>query len=221
MDLQMRSSGQLGSDSDLGSHLEGDIVVPDKAGTDNVTSHEDFQTLDEPIITTIRRDLSSMGQKLMYALMPNSSKNLLMTDWDWWAHLVFSTYIGIMLQDSGTGNQFTQVFLLAWIGTGIITYNFAFSTANISAFQCVSVLGYCLGPLAIVVTLFRLIQLLQISNSIIFIYLILSAGAAAWASLASTKILGSTIQMEKKIMLLGPIMIFYTCIAILILYHSY
>jgi len=218
----MRSTGSLGSDSDLGSHLEGDIVVPDKTTSDNVTSNEDFHTLDEPIITTIRRDVQSMGQKLLFALMPNSSKNLLMTDWDWWAHLLFSTYIGIMLQgQDGSGNQFTQVFVLTWIGTAIITYNFAFSTANISAFQCVSVLGYCLGPLAIAVTIFKMIHLLQISNSVVFIYIILSAGAAAWSSMSSTKILGATIDMEKKIMLLGPIMIFYTCIAILILYHSY
>ena len=40
-------------EGDLGSHLKGDIIIPDLGTNDNESSNADYNTLDEPIMNTI------------------------------------------------------------------------------------------------------------------------------------------------------------------------
>jgi len=220
MDLSIKS---LGSDSDLGSQLEGDITVQGLPNVQSDGPEGDFNTLDEPILNTITRDVKAVAQKLLGALLPNS-KNVLMKEWDLWGPLFLCTYIGLVLQNMGddsNGYQFTELFVLVWIGYAVITYNFVFcSTATISTFQCVCVLGYSLGPLAIAVTLLQLMHMFNVINGTFFLRFIFICAAAAWSSFASTKIFGATVPEEKKIVLLSPVVVLYTLVALLILYHS-
>jgi hypothetical protein len=209
-----------GSDSDLGAKVEGEIAPPKSAANDS--SQGEYNTLDEPILLTIKRDASAVGNKLIYALVPNH-KNLLMKDWDLWGPLFLCTYIGLMLQGirEDSGYQFTQLFVLVWVGAALLTYNLVFcSTATITMFQSVCVLGYCLGPMAVAATLFQLMHLFGITTSTLFLRLIIASAVATWAAMSSIKILGPTVPAEKKYVLLGPVAVFYMLIALLILYHS-
>jgi len=210
-----------GSDSDLGAKVEGEIAPP-KSAVEKESSPGEYNTLDEPIMLTITRDAKAVGNKLVYALIPNH-KNLLMKDWDLWGPLFLCTYIGLMLQGfrEDSGNQFTQLFVLVWAGAVLITYNLIFcSAATITIFQSVCVLGYCLGPMAVEATLFQLMHLFGITTSTLFLRLIIASAVATWAAMSSIKILGPTVPVEKKYVVLGPVAVFYMLIALLILYHS-
>lgn len=43
----------VGSDSDVGSQLEGDIIIPGLSNAQTESGDGDFNTLDEPIMSTI------------------------------------------------------------------------------------------------------------------------------------------------------------------------
>jgi len=220
MDISLETSG---SDPDLSSQLKGDIIIPELPSSDVETSNADYNTLDEPIMNTITRDLKTVGKKIGGALAPTAN-NIIMKEWDLWGPLIMCTYIGLILQGirgDSDGSQFTQIFILFWVGVGVITYNFVFITAcKISIFQCICVLGYCLGPLAIAATIFESMHLLDVSSGTWFLRFIISACGAAWSAFAASRILVNTATAEKKYMALGPVVVLYFLISLLILYHS-
>jgi len=220
-------------DIDLGSQLEGDIIIPgftNGSGTNNESSNGEFNTLDEPILDTIKRDLKSIGQKLQASLYSsiinpnNTNKNILLREWDIWGPLILCTYIGLLLQMIGgdsSGYIFTEVFVLVWVGIAALTYNFVFCfSATISTFQCVCVIGYCLGPLGISVTIFELLKIVGLSEGTFFLRFLITVLTTGWAAFAAIRILGFTIPVEKRYVVLGPVVIFYLLTSLLILYHS-
>ena len=53
------------------------------------------------------------------------------------------------------GPEFAEVFVIVWLGAMIVTLNTKLLRGNISFFQSVCVLGYCLLPLSISLILCR------------------------------------------------------------------
>lgn len=68
--------------------LEGSIAVPQPAMA-SVTSS--MQTLDEPVMTTLLRDVRKIGIKLRYVLVPSGSESEALKElrnWDLWGPLL-------------------------------------------------------------------------------------------------------------------------------------
>uniref|UniRef100_A0A183DBA7 Protein YIPF n=1 Tax=Gongylonema pulchrum TaxID=637853 RepID=A0A183DBA7_9BILA len=104
--------------------------------------NSDFDTLDEP-----NRDLRAVGAKFAQVLAPKSNQHLL-RDWDLWGPLFICVLISLLLQGgkSGKGPHFTEVFTLTFFGSCVVTLNTKLLGGNISFFQSLCVLGYCLLP---------------------------------------------------------------------------
>jgi len=203
--------------------LEGNIAPPVKdsgSGSDNTNGA--YDTLDEPVLTSITRDLKAVGQKLTFVLFPKSNNSLL-RDWDLWGPLFLCIYTGLLLQgmakDSET-SRFTTVFLVMWIGTVVVTYNAVFvQKATLSVFQAVCVIGYCLAPQAAVVTIFEVLHIFGVSQT--FLRYLLLLASVGWSSYASFRLLQSSTEEEKKVVVIGPIVLLYATMGLLISIYVY
>jgi len=224
-DLDLMKTGE----GDFLSDVDGELNVGGLPSTKPDVSEGEFNTLDEPILQTITRDLTAVGRKMLGALMPTPSKNLLMKEWDLWGPLILCTYIGLMLQgmDDSSGYQFTELFSLVSLGTAAVTYQLIYvSNAKLSVFQSVCVLGYSLGPLAVAVTLFELMNLFGLKKGTTFFHFLVVIGAVVWSTygmnvyLASTKTLGNAVPGEKQYMKLAPVIVYFSLVGLLIFYHS-
>ena len=111
--------------------LAGNITVSGTAGQSDGSGGREFNTLDEPISQTIKRDLSAVTTKFLAVLWPKEKKSLL-REWDLWGPLILCTVMATILQghtdDNGTdlgdgGPQFAEVFVIVWVGAMIVTLN--------------------------------------------------------------------------------------------------
>merc|ERR1719240_2164800 len=115
----------------------------------------DLSTLDEPIRDTIMRDLTSIGLKLKYVMLPRSrvDKGAGLKQWDLWGPLFICLALSIVLSTQAPSDQagyvFALVYVLVWVGSGVVTINAQLLKGQISFFQSVCVLGYCVFPLVI------------------------------------------------------------------------
>ena len=113
--------------------LAGNITVSGTAGQSDGQGGREFNTLDEPISHTIKRDLGAVGTKFAAVLWPKE-KGSLLREWDLWGPLILCTLMATILQghgdednkDGNTGDggpQFAEVFVIVWVGAMIVTLN--------------------------------------------------------------------------------------------------
>ncbi|KAL3879306.1 hypothetical protein ACJMK2_031607 [Sinanodonta woodiana] len=204
--------------------LEGDITVPGLK-----TEEDEISTLDEPVKDTILRDVQAVGVKFFHVLYPKQSKALL-REWDLWGPLILCTFMAMMLQrDSGDvdstsdgGPEFAEVFVIYWVGAVIVTMNNKLLGGNISFFQSVCVLGYCVSPLAISLIVSRLILLAPEQTTVLFVIrFLLVVIAFAWSTFASTAFLADSQPPGKKVLAVYPIFLFYFVISWLVVSHTH
>ena len=147
----------------------------------NENEKEGYNTLDEPKRISLKRDVNSMLEKAKVALLPMKSKNSkLLQDWDFWGPLILCLTLGLVLSwqkstDKG-GIVFIMIFSIVWIGGLIISLNSYFLGVNLSIFQCICILGYCM--LAIVLA--SIINLLLIFLPT-FVHIIISLIACLYS----------------------------------------
>ena len=113
-------------------------------------------TLDEPVLTTIMRDLRQVATKLRYVLLPAGRQNDTLKElrnWDLWGPLLLCLVLSILLSMSAPVGQaslvFASVFVIVWAGAAVVTVNAQLLGGQISFFQSVCVLGYCIFPLVL------------------------------------------------------------------------
>ncbi|KAJ8976823.1 hypothetical protein NQ317_011819 [Molorchus minor] len=210
---------------DVGDYVEGQMTVSGNKVTNN-TGKPDFNTLDEPIWDTILRDLKAVGIKFLHVLFPKEKKSLL-KDWDLWGPLLLCTFMAIVLQGSSSaddtndgGPEFAQTFFIVWVGSMIVTLNSKLLGGNISFFQSVCVLGYCLLPTAFALIACRIILLFEQTNLLFFIRFTVSMVGFGWATYASNTFLGDSQKPGRKLLAVYPICLFYFIISWLVISHT-
>ncbi|CAC5399599.1 YIPF6 [Mytilus coruscus] len=180
--------------------LEGDISAPGLK-----TDEDEFNTLDEPVKDTILRDLKAVGIKFWHVLYPKQSKTLL-KEWDLWGPLVLCVFMAMMLEGShgenekvsDGGPQFAEVFVIYWVGAMVVTLNTKLLGGNISFFQSICVLGYCVCPLTVSLIICRLILIAQQTTPLFVIRFIVVVVAFAWSTFASTAFLAESQPPKRK-----------------------
>ncbi|CAH0391169.1 unnamed protein product [Bemisia tabaci] len=204
--------------------VQGSMDLPN-AQQSQKNGEPEFNTLDEPISTTIMRDLKAVGIKFKHVLQPKE-KTTLLKEWDLWGPLLLCTFMALMLQGSQDkannendgGPEFAEVFVIVWIGAAIVTINSKLLGGNISFLQSVCILGYCLLPLAIALIACRcLVFLFSPSTFLFFTSLCISMSGFLWATYASLLFLGNSQPDGKKALAVYPIFLFYFVIAWLVL----
>jgi len=118
------------------------------------------------------------------------------------------------LSISSSGDQsaliFGAVFVLVWVGAGIITLNAALLGGQISFLQSVCVLGYCIAPLNLASILCH-----AWSNKIYHFVLVMVA--FVWATRASVGFMAQLVNENKRALAVYPVLLFYLAIAWMIL----
>lgn len=113
----------------------------------------DLGTLDEPVSQTIMRDLTMVANKMMCVLNPRKANIQTLKNWDLWGPLILCLMLATLLSWFAPYEQkslvFASVFVIIWCGAAVVTVNALLLGGNISFFQSVCVLGYCIFPLNI------------------------------------------------------------------------
>lgn len=172
----------------------------------NIDSPSDnFDTLDEPVWDTVRRDLTQIGIKLRHVLLPTESQDQL-REWDLWGPLLLCLVLAISMSWGASQTQkglvFAAVFVIIWCGAGIVTVNGALLGGKISFFQSVCVLGYCIFPLNIASVLGHFW-----SNKVFRTIVVLLA--FAWATRASVGFMAQLMPDHKRALGVYPVFLFY------------
>ena len=169
-------------------------------------------TLNESILTTIKRDLSLIYTKMKYVVNPFISKELKnnhIRQWDLWGPLLFNMFLAFTLSfDTKKKSQMTTlIFIIFWVGGVILYLNANFLGVKASIFQMLCLLGYCLFPLnisAVIVTIFNLNDILRL---IIVIFTLI------WSIHSSSDYLKIISNPEQRYLVLYPCILFYLYIS--------
>eukprot|EP01080_Neovahlkampfia_damariscottae_P001107 gene1107-10621_t len=173
----------------------------------------ELDTLDEPVYETIWRDLKAIIIKISLVLIPRPSNISQLKNWDLWGPLFFCLSLAITLGNSAQTNQsalvFAAIFIVFWVGSTVVTINAQFLGSELSLFQSVCILGYCVFPLVICSFVFVFISSWLIRSFILPIGLI-------WSNLAAGAFLSDTVDMKRRLLVVFPIVLFYLFISWLI-----
>jgi len=142
---------------------------------------------------TICRDLRQIGFKLKYVLIPKmeSERKNEMRHWDLWGPLLLCLMLAITLSLStkeGADIVFATIFVIIWVGAGIVTLNAKLLGGKISFFQSVCLLGYCVFPINIVAVICAFL-----GSSLFIVRIILVLLSFCWSTYSSVGFMGSLV----------------------------
>ena len=125
-------------------------------------------SLNEPIMTSLMRDLNRIYAKLKIVALPVSSeaKNKELKQWDLWGPFIICLLLGTILcftTKKNSGLVFSMIFIVMWIGAIVITMNSSLLGGKLTLMQCICLLGYCTFP-CVVASLFNRVILSFMSS---------------------------------------------------------
>uniref|UniRef100_A0A2K6GG39 Protein YIPF n=1 Tax=Propithecus coquereli TaxID=379532 RepID=A0A2K6GG39_PROCO len=142
---------------------------------------------------------------------------------DLWGPLILCVTLALMLQrgsadsEKDGGPQFAEVFVIVWFGAVTITLNSKLLGGNISFFQSLCVLGYCILPLTVAMLICRLVLLAKPGPVNFMVRLIVVIAMFAWSIVASTAFLADSQPPNRKALAVYPVFLFYFVISWMIL----
>ncbi|KII85054.1 hypothetical protein PLICRDRAFT_166551 [Plicaturopsis crispa FD-325 SS-3] len=215
-------SGNIASPSGISGNIGSSTGGPAKSARRTVggvqveTRYSGVDTLDEPITTTIARDLLSVYAKIIQVLYPRkSSGREVLKDWDLWGPLILCLLLGIMLSINAPPSQslgvFTSVVVIISLGSLVVTVQAKLLGGRVSFFQGLCVLGYCVAPLNIAAFISCFVRIIWVRAPI-------ALAAWAWCIWASVNFLdGTKIEQQRILLAVYPLLLFYFILAWMIL----
>ncbi|KAH9902712.1 Yip1-domain-containing protein [Cubamyces lactineus] len=217
------SAASAGVSGNIGTPVNGSAPGGPKAnrrmvgGVQVETRYTGVDTLDEPVTTTIARDLLSIYTKLIQVLYPprsNGNRDLL-RDWDLWGPLVLCLTLGILLSINAPPSQslgvFTSVVVIIAVGSLVVTVQAKLLGGRVSFFQGLCVLGYCVAPLNVAALVSTFVHLIYVRAPV-------ALAAWAWCVWASVNFLdGTKIEAQRILLAVYPLLLFYFVLAWMII----
>ncbi|KAF9510235.1 hypothetical protein BS47DRAFT_1373362 [Hydnum rufescens UP504] len=206
------AGGSAGLSGNIGSVPVGvkPAVRQTVGGVQVETRYAGDDTLDEPVLTTISRDLLSIYSKLIQVLYPRRTdvgKEALrrFQRLDLWGPLILCLALGITLSVNVRDNLvFTGVVVIVSLGSLTVTLNTKLLGGRVSFFQSLCVLGYS-GIIS------AFVRVLWVRGPV-------ALGAWAWSVWASINFLdGTKIEQQRIMLAVYPILLFYFILAWMIL----
>lgn len=171
-------------------------------------------TLDEPILSTVLRDLKQIGTKLTYVLLPRQGSFEQLRRWDLWGPLLLCLLLATALSLSAPAGQssliFAAIFVIIWLGSAVVSINAQLLGSNLSFFQSVCILGYCIFPLSIAA-----LACSFVTNFIFKLLVVLTC--FSWSTAAALGFMWSVVEPDRKALAVYPIFLFYVSIGWIIL----
>jgi len=171
-----------------------------------------INTLDEPVVETIKRDLRMIFYKLKYVMNPRMREEAAkeLRNWDLWGPLLLCLALAFVLTihaDEEDDTIFGTIFIIIWGGACILTLNAKFLGGKLSFFQSVCVLGYCVFPILLAACI---ISILKVPFRPHFVVNLIFCGLAAfWAITSSIGFIKALVVEEKKFLAAYPVILFY------------
>lgn len=128
--------------------------------------------------------------------------------------LLLSVTLGFKANQQNASIVFAAVFVVIWCGAAAVTLNAQLLGGNISFFQSVCILGYCVFPLTLSAVGCLLFGYLFSS---VFIKLLVVGAGFVWSTRASVVFMQQVISEERKLLAVYPVFMFYTFLAWMIL----
>lgn len=206
---------------DLSGNI-GNVASRNYSGSNNahVDHGVDFDTLDEPVMDTIKRDLKLVGEKFAQVLRPHENQKLL-RDWDLWGPIFICVLLALLLEGNQKGPLFTEIFTLTFFGSCVVTANIKLLDGGISVFQSICVLGYCLLPLVGASLMCKFISYTLPASAVSTAFKLFSAVVGfGWATYAAMGFLAGSYPEKRRILVVYPLFLFYFVISWLTLSYS-
>ncbi|KAI0671791.1 Yip1-domain-containing protein [Trametes maxima] len=216
-------SGSASVSGNIGTPVEGSSSGVQRSNRRTVggvqveTRYTGVDTLDEPVTTTIARDLLSIYTKLIQVLYPprSSGNRDLLRDWDLWGPLVLCLTLGILLSINAPPSQslgvFTSVVVIIAVGSLVVTVQAKLLGGRVSFFQGLCVLGYCVAPLNVAALVSTFVHLIYVRAPVALV-------AWAWCVWASVNFLdGTKIEAQRILLAVYPLLLFYFVLAWMII----
>ncbi|KAJ8499192.1 hypothetical protein OPV22_009744 [Ensete ventricosum] len=182
--------------------------------TDALESPPD--TLTEPVFDTVKRDLTRIVSNLKLVVFPNPYREdpgRALRDWDLWGPFFFIVFLGLTLSWSASVKKsevFAVAFAILAAGAIILTLNVLLLGGHIIFFQSLSLLGYCLFPLAVG----ALVCMLE-GNVIIKIVVV--SMTLAWSCWAAYPFISTAVNPRRKALALYPVFLMYISVGFFII----
>ncbi|KJH47172.1 Yip1 domain protein [Dictyocaulus viviparus] len=179
----------------------------------------DFDTLDEPVWDTVKRDLRKTAMKFNHVIFPSSDRKQLLKDWDLWGPLFICVALSLLLHHnnpSGSAPHFTQVFAITFFGSVIVTLNIKLLGGQISFFQSLCVIGYCLLPPFIAAAICSIF----LHGRFFIVRLLITTIGFLWSTFAAMGFLAGCQPEKKKFLVVYPIFLFYFVVSWIIISAS-
>ncbi|CAJ0577671.1 unnamed protein product, partial [Mesorhabditis spiculigera] len=181
---------------------------------------DNLDTLEEPVWTTIKRELGAMAAKFGQVLLPRvENREKLLRDWDLWGPLFICVTLSLLLyyrSQSLAAPAFTQVFSLSFFGSVVLTTNIKLLGGTISFCQSLCVIGYCLLP----PTASAAICTTVLHDRLFVLRLVVTGIGFCWATYAALGFLASTVAEKRRLLVIYPIFLFYFVVSWLIISHA-
>jgi len=209
-----------------GSHVSQPMTTPvTNQSTPNFTSD-----LDEPVFVSVKRDLARIWSKMAVVLDPrplfrrasdaegekeNQEKlRRELRDWDLWGPLLMCITLATVQSASAPTHQaslvFASIFFLVWVGGASVTLNAQLLKTELSFFQSICLLGYCVFPLTFAALIVSFIGIFAVRAAVLCL-------ALTWATRASSVFLASLTRPERQGLVLYPLFLFYLVLSLMIL----
>ncbi|THU64700.1 hypothetical protein C4D60_Mb01t29210 [Musa balbisiana] len=173
-------------------------------------------TLTEPVWDTVKRDLTRIVSNLKLVVFPNPYREdpgRALRDWDLWGPFFFIVFVGLTLSWSASVKKsevFAVAFAVLTAGAIILTLNVLLLGGHIIFFQSLSLLGYCLFPLAVG----ALVCMLE-GNVIIKIVVV--SVTLAWSCWAAYPFISAAVNPRRKALALYPVFLMYISVGFFII----
>ena len=170
------------------------------------------ETLNEPILTTIYRDLYLIYTKLKFVINPYVSNDLKayhIKQWDLWGPLLLIVFLActLAINSSERSQTIVLVFLIFWFGSFLVFLNAHLLGVRTSIFQIFCLLGYCLFPLNISALILSFTRLLDIIRFIIV------GITCFWSLYSISSFLKNLTKPELRYLVLYPSILLYIYIS--------
>ena len=168
-------------------------------------------TLDEPVLETLKRDAVTIGRNLRSVLVPAGwdfdSGGAALQNWDLWGPLIFMLALAITLSvgEREPSDVFALVFTEVAAGSMVLTANVVLLGGSIVFFQSLCLMGYCLFPICLAAIVCVFVRAMWARTLAL-------VAALAWASAAAVPFVGRSVRRERRALAVYPVLLMYVSI---------
>ncbi|EFJ25589.1 hypothetical protein SELMODRAFT_148966 [Selaginella moellendorffii] len=178
-----------------------------------------YDTLTEPVWETLKRDINQVFENLKNVVFPNPYRKdagKALKDWDLWGPFFFIIFLATVLSYSASADRakvFATVFAVLSAGAVVLTVNVVLLGGSIIFFQSLSVLGYCLFPLAVGAAI-CMVRDNKLFRSVVVLVTV------AWSSWAVYPFMSSAVPGSRKALAIYPVFLLYVSLGFLVLANN-